>query len=140
MGYYIVTAKCGHVGRDRFIPIAFAVMAASGAEAAALTRTMPRVKHHHRDAILSVEKTDWFAYAEQRFINSFDPYLLCGNKREQRQEAEAIDHRVETEPVEEKRRMKTVSEKAVYDGKRRIRNVRRYAREQKFSFNSAEAI
>ena len=34
MKYYIVTAKCGHVGRDYYIPIDFPIRAESRTEAA----------------------------------------------------------------------------------------------------------
>ena len=34
MRYYHVTAKCGHVGKDHYIPITFAVKAGSATEAA----------------------------------------------------------------------------------------------------------
>ena len=32
--YYLVSCKCGHVGRDKYIPINFAVIAENGEEAA----------------------------------------------------------------------------------------------------------
>ncbi len=55
MRYFIVTAKCGHVGRDNYIPIDFAVKAESASKAASYARDLPRVKHDHKDAILSVQ-------------------------------------------------------------------------------------
>ena len=45
--YYNVTAKCGHVGRENYIPISFAVKAQSAKEASKRVRNFPRVKHDH---------------------------------------------------------------------------------------------
>ncbi len=75
MRYFTVTAKCGHVGKGCYIPITFAVKASSAAEAASVTRSLPRVKHHHKDAILSVQEVDQDDYEDRYYINSFDPYL-----------------------------------------------------------------
>ena len=53
--YYMVIAKCGHVGRKNYIPVKFAVVAESGKEAAKKVRQFPRVKHDHKDAISIVK-------------------------------------------------------------------------------------
>ena len=53
-----VQAKCGHVGKNMYTLKTFAVNTSSRAEAAALVRNLPRVKHHHRDAILRVAEID----------------------------------------------------------------------------------
>ena len=140
MRYYTVTAKCGHVGKNRYIPITFPVKAESAAEAASVTRQMPRVKHHHKDAILSVTEVDRFEYLNLSYVNSFDPYLLCTGRREQMAEYDAIYHRIEEEILETHRPEKTLPEKAVYSGKKRIRNVRRYAKEQASEYAMLEAI
>ena len=106
MRYFIVTAKCGHVGRDNYIPIDFAVKAESASE------------------------RDW--------INRYDPYLQCTTRREQMQQYEAIYHRIREEARSEQERTE-LPEKAVYSGKKRIRNVRRYAKEQAFAYALKEA-
>ena len=140
MRYYEVTAKCGHVGRGYYIPIGFAVRAETASEAATVTRDFPRVKHDHKDAILSVREVDPFEYDDLQKVNRYDPYLQCKSKREQMQEYDAICNRL----VEERRNSfyseKELSEKAVYDGKKRIRNVRRYARELAAAYAMREAI
>ena len=82
--FYEVVAKCGHVGRNKYIPIKFAVKAESGKEAAAIVRWYPRVKHNHKDAILTVEKIDYLRYLEINAINDNNPYLKCKSKYEQR--------------------------------------------------------
>ena len=140
MRYYEVTAKCGHVGRGYYIPIGFAVRAETASEAATVTRTMPRVKHDHKDAILSVREVDVFEYDDLQEVNRYDPYLQCRSKREQMMEYDAIYNRL----VEERRNSvwceKELSEKAVYDGKKRIRNVRRYARELAAAYAMRDVI
>ena len=140
MRYYEVTAKCGHVGRVFYIPIGFAVRAETASEAAAATRTMSRVKHDHKDAILSVREVDIFEYDDIKQVNRYDPYLQCRSRREQMMEYDAIYHRL----VEEQRggvwNEKELSEKAVYDGKKRIRNVRRYARELAAAYAMRDVI
>ncbi|MBR6040303.1 MAG: hypothetical protein IKP38_07485 [Clostridia bacterium] len=140
MRYYEVTAKCGHVGRGYYIPIGFAVRAETASEAAAATRAMPRVKHDHKDAILSVREVDVFEYDDLQEVNRYDPYLQCRSKREQMTEYDAIYNRL----VEERRNSfyseRDLSEKAVYDGKKRIRNVRRYARELAAAYAMRDVI
>lgn len=140
MRYYEVTAKCGHVGRGFYIPIGFAVRAETASEAATVTRTMPRVKHDHKDAILSVREVDIFEYDDIKQVNRYDPYLQCRSRREQMMEYDAIYNRL----VEERRNSvwyeKELSEKAVYDGKKRIRNVRRYARELAAAYAMRDVI
>ena len=140
MRYYEVTAKCGHVGKGYYIPITFSVRAQTAAEAASVTRTFPRVKHNHKDAILSVREVDFYDYDELWQVNNYDPYLQCRSKREQMTEYDAICNRL----VEERRNSfyseRDLSEKAVYDGKKRIRNVRRYARELAAAYAMRDVI
>ena len=83
--YYRVLTKCGHVGRNGYVPIQFAIVAETGKEAAKIARDMPRVKHHHKDAILKVEEISKSIYKEIREINANDPYLHCHSIQEQRQ-------------------------------------------------------
>lgn len=56
MNMYKVIAKCGHVGKGKYIQIAFAVKANDGKEAAKIVRKFPRVKHDKKDAIINVIK------------------------------------------------------------------------------------
>ena len=141
MRYFNVTAKCGHVGRGYYIPITFAVKAESAAEAASVARDLPRVKHHHKDAILSVKEVDLYEFEDQSHVNNYDPYLRCSSKKEQWQEYDAICSRIEKETgPEEERNVRSLPEKAVYSGKERIRNVRRFAREQAARYAMLEAI
>ena len=85
INYYEVIAKCGHVGRNHYVPIKFAVKAETGEEAAKLVREYPRVKHNHKDAILKVTKIDYEKFLEINETNNKDPYLKCSSKQEQNQ-------------------------------------------------------
>lgn len=84
MKYYIVTAKCGHVGRDYYIPIDFPIRAESRIEAAKVARYIPRVKHHHKDAILNCREVSFEEYKAVRETNKTDTYLLCHSSLEQK--------------------------------------------------------
>ncbi len=139
MRYFMVTAKCGHVGRDFYIPIDFPVRADSARGAATAARSLPRVKHHHKDAILSVVEISCIDYDEQCRVNSCDPYLLYHNIQEQRSEYDAVYSRI-IEEARPERREKQIPEKAIYSGKERIRNARRYAKEQASAYAMLEAI
>ena len=84
MKYYVVTAKCGHVGRDYYIPIDFPIRAESRTEAAKIARGLPRVKHHHKDAILDCREVSFEEYKAVHEKNKTDTYLLCHSSSEQK--------------------------------------------------------
>jgi hypothetical protein len=98
MAYYLVLCKCGHVGRDKYIPIYFTVCAENGEEAAYIARYIPRVKHNHKDAILECKRVDYETFIEQVAINNADPYLLCKSKHEQNAIMSQIKDRLVDEP------------------------------------------
>ena len=81
--YFMVIAKCGHVGRKHYIPVKFAVVAKSGKEAAKKVRQFSRVKHDHKDAILDVRCITLEEFLEIKEINENDPYLKCHSRQEQ---------------------------------------------------------
>lgn len=81
--YYEVVAKCGHVGRKHYIPIKFAIAAINSKDAAQKIRKRPRVKHDHKDAILSVKEVDYETYLQIKKANDKDPYLKCHSRHEQ---------------------------------------------------------
>ena len=81
--FYKVTCKCGHVGKGHFIRIDFPVMAENGRVAAAIAREIPRVKHHHKDAILACREITQDEYEALQEKNKYDPYLRCENPQEQ---------------------------------------------------------
>ena len=92
--YYNVTAKCGHVGRENYIPISFAVKANSAKEASKRVRNFPRVKHDHKDAILSCKEINEDEFNNLVKINNNDSYLTCKSKREQKQTCDLINRLV----------------------------------------------
>ena len=89
--FFKVDTKCGHVGRRNYILITFPVMAKSGKEAARIARGIPRVKHHHKDAILNVNEISYKEYCVISERNNKDPYLFCHSKKEQRELADLKD-------------------------------------------------
>lgn len=99
MQIFSVLTKCGHVGRNYYIPITFVIRAENAREAAAIARQRPRVKHDHKDAILEVKRIDEFEAKKICRLNDLDPYLKCKNAQEQRAINEQIANRIEIEPV-----------------------------------------
>ncbi len=84
MKYFIVTTKCGHVGKWNCIWIDFAVAAENAAEAAQKAKTYKRVKRHHKDVIALVVEITSDEYMKRRSDNDNDPYLHCKNIQQQR--------------------------------------------------------
>ncbi len=95
--FYKAVCMCGHVGRNNYIPIAFAVKATDGKEAAKIARDLPRVKHHKKYAVLSCDEINEEQYEELRRINDSDPYLSCKNIQEQREHPEIIQRAIRME-------------------------------------------
>lgn len=82
--YYEVQTKCGHVGgRNKYIVKSQYVRAESGKEASLIARYLPRVKHHHKDAILSVAEITYERFVDGQHENSIDPYFSCKSHQEQ---------------------------------------------------------
>ena len=94
MNYYLVTAKCGHVGKNHYIEITFPVMAETGRDAARIARQFPRVKHHHWDAIKDCQRVSKRLYDMQKKINDNDPYLRIKSKHEQNEIKDLIESRM----------------------------------------------
>jgi len=128
---YKVNCKCGHCdSRMYYIDIPFAIKAMDGKEAARIGRNMPRCKHNHKDCVLSVEEIDDEMYEQLLFENANDEYLKCNNIQQQRQ-IDGIKDRYILDPHYFERKQKPMKEKNIkqlYDGKERIRDVKRYFR------------
>jgi hypothetical protein len=92
--YFAVEAKCGHVGRKNCIIITFPIVADDKKGAARIARKMPRVKHDHKDAILSVKQISEDEYLSLKEINSSDDYLRYESKQDQRMLCKNLDSRV----------------------------------------------
>ena len=97
MNYYLVTAKCGHVGKTSYMPITFPVIAESGKEAARIVRGYPRVKRDHWDAILDCQKVDEATHNAQKALNAKDPYLHATSKQEQDEMVTNLLERIESD-------------------------------------------
>ncbi len=121
---YEVKCKCGHVGRKNYIVIAFPVIAENGKEAAKKARRIPRVKHDHKDAIISVRKITDEEYGELLSINNEDLYLKCSNRREQKL-IDLTDRILKEETAFEKKEVLKES-KQYYFGKTEIKNPKRF--------------
>ncbi len=115
---YEVSAKCGHVGRGKYVDKTFAIEAESGREAAKKARWLPRVKHDHKDAINYVKAIDEIRFAEIRNANTLDPYMHCQNIQEQRMMCN-LDIKKKKQKEILKRE---ISRKNIYYKKERIRN------------------
>lgn len=124
MNMYEVCAKCGHVGRNYYIDKVFVVRAETAKEAARIVRGFPRVKHHHKDAIRYVRKIDETRYWEVRKWNNIDPYFSCHNIQEQRRTCEITP--ICERPAEAFDEPEDVAKKRFYDGKKAIKNPKRY--------------
>jgi hypothetical protein len=91
--FYAVTCKCGHVGRHRYMPITFPVVADSKKDAARIARDIPRVKHDHKDAILGVKQISLEEFQDLQTINNNDPYLKMKSKYQQKEYLDLIEER-----------------------------------------------
>lgn len=123
MNMYEVCAKFGHVGRHYYIEKTVAIRANSAKEAAALVREMPRVKHHHKDAIRYVNKIDEERYLSILKERAEDPYMHCSNVQDQRRRC-SLEKIPEAEEFKRKHREKP-GRKCFYR-KQELRNPRKY--------------
>lgn len=85
MKFFKVTCKCGHVGRQNYIPISFPICALSKKEASEKARYFPRVKHNRKFAIFDCKEinSEEFLVLKNEIEN--DPYLKCKNIQDQRE-------------------------------------------------------
>lgn len=99
--FYKVVAKCGHVGRHYYYEGVFYTVAIDGREAARIVRHAGRVKHDHKDAILSVtEITEEEFRAGWREVKN-NPYFNCQNKQEQNLILAEIAEDIKPEPSDD---------------------------------------
>ena len=124
--YCKVLVKCGHVGINNCINIWLPIEATNRKDAAAKARWMPRVKHHHKDAILNVSEISKEEYYELIEINNNDPYLNCHSKQDQN----CIDDlytRIIEDTYNSSKNKKNDKKLFIYKN-RLIRNVKKYAK------------
>ena len=72
--FFIAKVKCGHVGRQLFIPMNFFIYAKNGRDAAYMARCKPGVKRHHPDAVLSVTEITKEQFNILKPLAYNDPY------------------------------------------------------------------
>ena len=101
--YFRVIAKCGHVGKGNYVPVAFAVKAESRSAASQKVMGYRRVKKQLNDAILSCVEIDKKSYKELMRVNANNPYLHCKCNRQQR-EIEGFDSLICKNEYREERR------------------------------------
>jgi hypothetical protein len=123
---YEVEAKFGHVGKNQYVIKIIPVIAASGSDAAAYVRKMPRVKHHHPDAIRQVRVVDAPRYWELVELHEADPYFQCRSIQEQRVMCPDLELLPECRDEHSETKMREVSKRDFFVGKQRIRNPRKY--------------
>ena len=83
MKYFKVVAKCGHVGRNKYLLKTFYQKAENKKEAAKIVRETARVKHNQKDAIREVEEITLEDYCQGRKVMAEDPYFKVHSKQEQ---------------------------------------------------------
>lgn len=81
---YVVKAKFGHVGRNRFVLKEIPIKANDGKEAALKARNTPRVKHNWKDAIVNVREVTYSEYLNFLFQHEQDLFFKCKNVQQQR--------------------------------------------------------
>ena len=123
MRLYEEEANCGHVGRNNFTLKVFPVKAETRKEAAEKARNLPRVKHHHKDAIRRVEEISIERYRELCLINDNDPYFLCKNVQEHRMLVVSCE--VYSEDEDKVYDFEAIK-KPIYVGKQLLRKPKKY--------------
>ena len=83
MSYFMVTAKCGHVGKGFYYKGNFYITAENARAAAKYVRDYPRVKHDHQDAILSVDEIEYQDFICGKTEEMKKPYYHCTSKQQQ---------------------------------------------------------
>ena len=122
MRLYEVCARCGHIGKGKFVKKIFAIKAETAKDAAKKVKWLPRVQHHKKDVIQYVCEIDRARFDEIILNNENDKYFHCYCIQDQRtyEEAEIFYEEVEC--------CKKDSEniKKVFCGKLKLRNPKKY--------------
>ncbi len=75
MMYFRVVAKCGHVGKGKYIEVSYPIYAENGREAAKIVMNYTKVKKHLKNAISGVYEITYEEYEKIRLKNKCDKYL-----------------------------------------------------------------
>lgn len=106
--YFIVKAKCGHVGMNNYIVKSFGVVADNGKKAAEKCRWFPRVKHHCKDAIVSVTKVTKEEFDVAINEHESDPFFKCTSIQEQNMLCDLTSQIIRNDEVKIKRKEKKI--------------------------------
>ena len=123
--YCKVFVKCGHVGINNCINVWMPVEAENRKEAASIARWLPRVKHHHKDAIIDVVKIDKDEYDELVELNSKDPYLNCHSVQDQNKIENLYERIEEDKRNTSKKKEKNKRKLAIYKNTL-VRNIKKF--------------
>ena len=82
MCYYFVIAKCGHVGKGKYIDVIFPIMAETKKEASQMVLLKPKVKKQLSNVISSVFEVSKEEFDKQININKEDIYIHSHCKQE----------------------------------------------------------
>lgn len=115
MKYFEVTAKCGHVGKHNFYEGRFFIISETGKKAAEKVRYKPRVKHDHKDAILSVKEINIQDFLQGIKSDNRNPYYKCKNIQEQRKYFDEIEPHIFPEILHFNKRTKKHSLNSIYN-------------------------
>lgn len=111
MKYYKVKVKCGHVGRNKFIEKCLYIKAENGKQAARKARLTSRVKHHQKNAIISVKEINLNEYSYGIRINFQDPYFQAHSKQEQNYLNAVKEEEIQEEPKKAKYRVNQIGKR-----------------------------
>lgn len=115
MKFWKVEAKCGHTGKTKFLVKSFYVKAETGKDAAYKVRWMPRVKHHHKDAIKSVTEITKDEYLMGLKSHEADMYFHVCNKQEQQLKCIDLDYETFYEEAPKTYKKKTHAKKRLVE-------------------------
>lgn len=82
MKYYLVVAKCGHVGNGKYLEVEFPIYAESKSDAAQKCLRRGKVKKHLKNAISCVCEITYEQYQESRIEFKENKYLHAHTKSE----------------------------------------------------------
>ncbi len=136
--YFKVLAKCGHVGKGYYYEGAFYVKSDDAKKAAAYVRTLPRVKHDHKDAILNVEEITKEEYEAGKEAVKKEAYFNCLNSSEQKGHMEEISLKLKKEERKTYDSHSKTSNKKVFNGKTIIRKPKQYVQHYKMDCDLLE--
>ena len=95
--YYEIVAKCGHVGKGKYYEGVFYEKTENAKKAAEIVRGRGRVKHHKKDAIISVREISQEEYFAGVEAKKDDLYFQCLNIQDQNAIFDKIYENIKTE-------------------------------------------